>query len=100
MKKIILLCAGGMSTSVLVNSMKKAATAVGYEVEIDAHAVDSAEKVAKDADSVLLGPQISYQLDEVANKLTAPVEVIDMMDYGMMDGEKVLQQARRMMGDI
>ena len=36
MKKILLVCAAGMSTSLLVNKMKQAAKEMGIEVEIDA----------------------------------------------------------------
>ena len=44
-------------------------------------------------DCVLLGPQVRFNLDtikEEANKVNPglPVEVIDMKDYGMMNGEK------------
>ena len=99
MKKIILLCAGGMSTSVLVNNMKKEAASLNYDCYIEAFAVDAAAKVAADADCVLLGPQISYKLDDVKKEITCPVESIDMSAYGMMNGKKVLQQARKLMGD-
>ena len=37
MKKIILLCAGGMSTSMLVKNMQKAAADEGFECEIAAY---------------------------------------------------------------
>ena len=48
------------------------------------------------ADVVLLGPQIKFALPEI-KKLTDQagnkIGVIDMMDYGMMNGEKVLNMA-------
>lgn len=98
MKKIILLCAGGMSTSVLVNNMKKEAELENIECEIDAFAIDTAEKNASDADCVLLGPQVVYRKKEVESKISCPVATIDMMAYGMMDGKKVLQQAISIIG--
>ena len=36
MKKILLVCSAGMSTSLLVNKMKDAAKSSGEEVEINA----------------------------------------------------------------
>ncbi len=93
MKKIILLCAGGMSTSILVNNMKKAAVSQNEEFTIAAYAVDSAKEVASDADCVLLGPQVDYRKEEVKQIISCPVTTIDMMTYGMMDGKKALQQA-------
>ena len=43
-------------------------------------------------------PQIRFMLDKVrAAAKDKPVEAIDMMAYGMMDGAKVLQQIKGMM---
>ena len=48
---------------------------------------------------VLLGPQIRYELENVKKLAgSVPVEAIDMRDYGMMNGEKVLKHAMEVMG--
>ena len=40
-------------------------------------------------------------LNEVKEKVQPiPVEVIDMMVYGMMDGGKVITRAKQVLGDI
>ena len=39
MKKIVLVCAGGMSTGVLVNNMKQAAQKKAIPVSIDAFSI-------------------------------------------------------------
>ena len=47
-------------------------------------------------DVLLLGPQVSYLLDKMKAEYEPKgikVEVINMMDYGMMDGKKVLDTA-------
>lgn len=98
MKKIILLCAGGMSTGVLVNNMKAVARQKSEEYFIDAFPINAVETVCQDADCVLLGPQVSYQLAEITSAVSCPVESIDMRYYGMMDGAKVLDQALAMIG--
>lgn len=99
MRKIVLLCAAGMSTSALVRKMKDAAMADGYDCDISAHSVSEAKNYA-DADMILLGPQVRYRLKEVQNLLPGnKVEVIDMKDYGMMNGKGVLAHARTIMGD-
>ena len=56
MKKILLCCAAGMSTSLLVNKMKAEAQKIAEENNIN-------------------------------------IDVINMVDYGMMNGAKVLDQA-------
>ena len=97
MTKIILLCAAGMSTSALVRKMKDAAKAENYECEISAHSVSDAKNYA-DADMILLGPQVRYRLKEVPGQLPGnKVEVIDMKDYGMMNGKNVLDHVRKVL---
>ena len=99
MRKIILLCAAGMSTSMLVQRMKEAAAADGYECEIDAHPVAQASTVAADADIVLLGPQVRFQLAKVQTQVPCPVESIDMTAYGTMNGKAVIDHVREVLGE-
>lgn len=100
MRKIVLLCNAGMSTSALVSKMRQAAEKINYECEINAYAAAEASHVAKGADVVFLGPQVKYMLNEVKEKISpVPVEVIDMMVYGMMDGGKVIKRAKELLGD-
>ncbi|AMC94303.1 PTS sugar transporter subunit IIB [Erysipelothrix larvae] len=99
MKKIVLLCAGGMSTSILVNKMKDHAKTIGEECDIAAYAVESLKKTAADADAVLIGPQVGHRLSEIQSQLDCPVAVIDMVVYGMMDGKSALNQALKLIGD-
>ena len=45
MKNIVLMCAGGMSTSIIMKNIKKAADAEGLECEVSAHAVSEAATI-------------------------------------------------------
>ena len=97
MKNILLVCAMGMSTSILVNRMKEYAQRENIAVSINALAIQEAKAKIKnnEVDVVLLGPQVRFQkkeIEEVA-KGVIPVEVIDMKDYGKMDGQSVLEHA-------
>ncbi|GKU84562.1 PTS sugar transporter subunit IIB [Niallia sp. NCCP-28] len=99
MKKILLVCAAGMSTSLLVNKMKDAAKEKGIELEIFALPVSECQRVANEVDIVLLGPQVRYQKPQVEEIIggRVPVEVIDMRDYGMMNGKAVLEKAMNLL---
>lgn len=100
MKKILLVCNAGMSTSMLVAKMEKAAGELKAEVEIEAKSLSEAKDVIHEADLVLLGPQIRYEkanVQKMAGQI--PVEAIDMRDYGLMDGKKVLKHALEVMGE-
>lgn len=90
MIRIMLCCASGMSTSLLVEKMKKAALEQGIEAEI--WAVGANE--VKATDIILLGPQVRYAQRKIESEAPGvPVAHIDMKDYGMMNGQSVLKQA-------
>jgi PTS system cellobiose-specific IIB component len=94
---IMLCCAAGMSTSILVNKMKEAAQKEGLDAKIFAcPAAEADEKLAaEEIDCILLGPQVRYMLNSFKEKVAdknIPVDVINMQDYGMVKGDKVLQQ--------
>ena len=61
----LLVCAAGMSTSLLVNRMKEAAETKEIEFQIEAHPVGQIEKYGEAADDILLGPQVGYELKNV-----------------------------------
>lgn len=100
MKNIVLCCAAGMSTSMLVQRMKDAAQKKSIEVSIKAVPVAEFKENLSTADIILLGPQVKYELAKLqaqAEPLGKKVAVIDMMDYGMMKGDVVLEKALKLM---
>jgi PTS system cellobiose-specific IIB component len=93
-KKIFLFCSAGMSTSLLVSKMNEKALKYNVPVEIRAFPETQALEKGSEADLVLLGPQISYMLDDIKKMLpNKPVEVIDSKLYGKVDGLGVLKAA-------
>ena len=96
MVKIALFCAAGMSTSMLVEKMRNTANQKGIEAEINAYPESELEQRVKDIDVALLGPQVRFMLTKakgICEPAGVPVEVINTMDYGMMKGDKVLEDA-------
>ena len=100
MKKILLLCAGGMSTSLLMNKMYKAAEEINLEIEIDARPIGAAELYVDSADIVLIGPQVRFQKAQVDKLVNGriPVEIIDMKLYGTMNGKVILDNVIEKIG--
>ena len=94
MKKILLVCAAGMSTSMLVKRMIDHANAISLEVNISALAIKNNE-----VDVVLLGPQVRFQKPEIEAVAQGkmPVAVIEMKDYGTMNGQAVLEFAMKLL---
>lgn len=95
MKRILLACNAGMSTSYLVKKMQAAAEAKGIEAEIRALSINEAMQEVDKIDVMLLGPQIRFELPKVKTQVAGkiPVDVIDMRDYGTVNGAKVLDKA-------
>lgn len=98
---IRLFCAAGMSTSLLVNKMKDAAKSKGIEVDIEAFPESQMDKHLEKVDVALLGPQVGYTLaksKKICEPRGIPVDVIPIVDYGMMNGPKVLDFALKLAG--
>ncbi|WPS86397.1 PTS sugar transporter subunit IIB [Brevibacillus halotolerans] len=96
---IVLCCSAGMSTSLLVTRMEEAAKEKGIEATIWAISADDMRDNWDKAEVVLLGPQIRYKLAEFKKEGEArniPVDVINPVDYGMVNGQKVLEAALHM----
>lgn len=96
MYKIMLCCSAGMSTSMLVKKMRAVADEKNLPIEIDAYGVSEFDTQFPRYQVVLLGPQVKYMLPMLQEKAAAqgiPVQAIDMMDYGMQRGDKVLDYA-------
>lgn len=99
MFKVRLFCAAGMSTSLLVNKMKDAAAAMDLEADIEAAAESKMAEELDGVDVALLGPQVRYKLADakkICGEKNIPVEVIPMVDYGTMNGKKVLEFALKL----
>lgn len=89
--KVLLVCAQGMSTSILMKKLRGYAEEQGIDFEINAVGIGSFKEVCEEYDCVLLGPQISYRKDEVVRGTTRPVGVIAPADYGIGRCENIFK---------
>lgn len=92
--KVLLVCAAGMSTSMLMKKMEPYAKDNGIDLEIAARSFSELKNPADDGyDCILIGPQISYQKDKVVAKAQGlPVDVIPMKDYGRQNCPAIFEQ--------
>ena len=96
---IRLFCNEGMSTSLLVTKMRLAATNQGIDADIAAYPVSELADRIEGIDCALLGPQVAYLKDKAQKSCQSkgiPMDVIPMIDYGMCNGAKVLEFARKL----
>lgn len=97
MKKILLLCGAGISTSMLLSKLEEAGSALGKsEYEFEATTIEQADKYVPEADVVLVAPQIKFQIGSLQRKYPdAKFSAMDMHMFGMIDGEAIIELAER-----
>ena len=98
MRNIVLVCNGGMSTSILANRIKELG---GDGGEVNAYGEQEYSQHLKDADVVLIGPQIRYLIDDIRKRVgeNVPVASIEPRVYGAMNAQKVLEMVDELLKD-
>lgn len=98
MKNIVLFCAAGLSTTMLVSRMVAAAKELQYDCRIQAYPVAAVGSLKETPDIVLVGPQVRFHLPRIReNYPCIPVEVIDIASFGVMDGKKIMANVKRVL---
>src|SRR5699024_10615724 len=95
--RIILICSAGLSTTMLINKMHESAKERGISADIKV--IPEYERITEHREGlnvVLIGPQVRFlekKLRDILEPEGVKVDVIDQMAYGLMQGDKVLDQA-------
>ncbi|MEX2689326.1 MAG: PTS sugar transporter subunit IIB [Candidatus Njordarchaeales archaeon] len=96
--RILLLCAGGASTSFLIQKIKEAAKEKGINLDIVSSSVaiiDYVDWSTKPFDVILVAPQVRFSkkhIEEKVQKYGIAVFLIDYKAYGLFNGKKILEQ--------
>lgn len=97
---ILLVCNLGASTGVMVSKMRTIAAESeklrNIEIKIEAHPAGLLVEKISEFDVVLLGPQIKHRLAEleaICHQHQRPIGVIDIRDYGTVNGGNILKTA-------
>lgn len=100
--KMLLICAGGMSTSMLVKKLEKYAAANGIEnFQCEAHGAGDLPEIYKNWDVVLYGPQVSNRAEFFRETVGPdfPLGKIEPTDYAIGNCEKIFKLANKLMGE-
>lgn len=95
--RVLLVCSFGLSTSLLVDSMKEAAASQGLPLVVDSAGTETLNKDLSGWDVILLGPQVRYA-EVTARRAGVPVGIIDGFVYATARGEAALAQALGLAG--
>ncbi|WP_270325364.1 PTS sugar transporter subunit IIB [[Eubacterium] hominis] len=99
MKKILLVCSEGMSTSFMTMKMNEIAKEKKVDVYVYAKSESMIEDELDQVDCILLGPQIAYLESKIKDRVNGkvPVESISALDFGRMNTLAILKQAIRLL---
>lgn len=96
MKHLTLICMAGISTSLLVNKMKRIIREKDLEITVSAMSEMAFEKYNGETDVLLLGPQLGHRYKALKQEYEPQgikVEMIAPELFGAMDAEAVLNMA-------
>lgn len=91
--RILVVCNGGMSSSILAKKINKAATSRGIDAVAEAKSNSGLNEEIGKWDVCLVAPQIMYAVESVQKTLGIPVASIDGKVYAVADGDKALDRA-------
>ena len=97
---VLLVCAGGFSTTMMMEEMKKtinnSAKLNIEDFSMEAIPVDRLKEKVDHYDVILVGPQLGHkytQIQAVSEENNKPSVLLTAEIYGAMDGATVLKQA-------
>lgn len=98
--KILLVCAGGMSTSMLLKRMRQYWHDEGVELVIDAVGLSEFADVYDHYDIILAGPQVSYRVKEIHDITQKPTAAIPSFHYAIGDCVNIMKLARKLYASL
>lgn len=93
--KIILICNLGMSSGLLGEKLKEAATKSGIEADVEAIPMNEIEELdLSGVDCVLISPQVRYMKNDVEKMANGScvVLVMDSVEFGLMQADKIMDR--------
>jgi PTS system cellobiose-specific IIB component len=96
--KILLVCAGGMSTGLLMKKMEAYWAEQGEELTINAVGLAEYQDVYKDYEVVLVGPQVRYKLEDIKKDTGLPADVVNSLDYAVANCPNIMKQVKKLLG--
>lgn len=92
-KKILLSCSGGLTTSYFAYSIQEIINQKDIGIQVDAVGYNDIDSVADEYDLILLAPQIAYMLPRLKEKYGCKVMNIDAVDFATSHFEGIIQKA-------
>ena len=94
--KILLVCAGGMSTGLLMKNLEAYWAEKGEDNSINAVGLSEYPDVYKNYDIIMVGPQVSYRLKEIKETTGMPCDTIPSFDYAVANCPNIMKLANKL----
>ncbi|MBA4544635.1 MULTISPECIES: PTS sugar transporter subunit IIB [Thermoactinomyces] len=92
--RVLMVCAGGMSSAIVVKAIKQEADKQGFALEIKAVGTHEFENELPGYDLGLVAPQVKHRFStfaEIGKQLNVPVVLIPPTGYTPIGAPKVLE---------
>lgn len=92
--KILFVCAGGLSTSIVMKKINKYAEENGEDITVEAVGISEVEDVWDKYDCILTAPQVRNRLNEIKEMVKIPVGSMAPQDYAIGNAENIIKLAK------
>lgn len=98
--KVLMVCSGGMSSTIVVKAIRETANKEGFDLEIKAVGTGEFEEELAHGNynMAIVAPQVKHRFktfEEQASKFNVPVEMVVPMGYTPIGAPKVLAQIKK-----
>lgn len=95
--KILLVCAGGLSSSIVMKKVRKYGEENGEEITIDAVGAVEVEDVWQKYDCILTAPQVRNKFNEIKQTAGIPVAAMPPQDYAIANAANIVKLAKSLL---
>ena len=96
---VLLVCGSGASSGFMAANMRKAASARGIEITVNARSESTVEDYVDEIDCLMIGPHLAQEMEERCEGYDVKVAVIEKDAYAHLNGDKALDQVLALFGE-
>ncbi len=88
--KVLIICASGMSTSLIKSRMNRYASENGLDIRVDSDSYDNLSYVIQEYDIILFAPQVAMHFEESRQEFKGSGKIFCLLtvrEFGSMDGK-------------
>ena len=95
--KILLVCAGGLSSSIVMKKVRRYGEEIGEDIVIDAVGAVEVEDVWSKSDCILTAPQVRNKFNEIKETAGIPVAAMPPQDYAIANAANIVKLAKSLL---